>query len=445
MESKPKELLRVAKFGGTSLADGEMMKKAAMIVKGEDKRRFVVVSAPGKRHGDDVKITDMLYLAYESTGEKRKELLKAVEKRFRDISDTLSADIDIEGIFKKIKLTFGESSGRDHAASRGEYITALIFSKYLGYEFVDAEEVICFNENGNLDSEKTNDKLKSRLENCECAVIPGFYGSMPNDTVKTFSRGGSDITGALVARAVGADVYENFTDVDGFMMADPRIVPSPAIIEQVTYSELRELSYMGATVLHEDSVYPVRFCGIPINIRNTFDEGVHGTVIVSRGDDKIHEITGIAGRRNYSAVIIEKDPSDTSAADFYKKAVETFFEYGISPENIPGGIDSVGFVVDSEKLKPVKKALLLSLCRKLRPECVHIKDGIALIAVVGNGILEGSALGFKMIAALPEGGIKPELIIKPPGQSNIIIGIEEYYFEKAIKILYGAATGLSPA
>ncbi len=440
-KAKSEELLRVAKFGGTSLADSENIKKAAELVKGEDPRRYVVVSAPGKRFKEDVKITDMLYSAYDSEGEAQEKILDGIESRFRQIVENLGVCIDINNIFKEIRQFFQLKRGRDYAASRGEYLMALIFSVYTGYEFVDAAEVIFFSEDGTLNSEKTNEKLKERLEKTELAVIPGFYGSMPGDTIKTFSRGGSDITGALVARAVNADVYENFTDVDGFMMADPRIVDCPKIMEQVTYDQLRELSYMGATVLHEDSIYPVRFSGIPINIKNTFNSEGSGTVIVSRSDKRTADITGIAGKKGFCTLVIDLNMSDRSNSNIYRIATEVFHELGVEVEHIPGGIDSISFVLNSESLKGVRQRLLLSLCRKLSPECVHIEDRLALIAIVGDGVSRGGRV-FDMLSSLSSSGIPILLMIRPPMQSNIIVGVDEQDYENALKELYSLASKL---
>lgn len=442
-QPQSQDLMRVAKFGGTSLACSENIRLAADIVMSRDKRQYVIVSAPGKRNSNDTKITDMLYNAYDSQGTERQKSLELIKERFCDIVTSLEINLDLEEVFKTISQSFGNNLGRDYAASRGEYIMGMIFSRLLGYEFIDAAEVIHFAADGSFDSEKTNEKLKERLEKTSCAVIPGFYGSMPNNTIKTFSRGGSDITGALVARAVNADVYENFTDVDGFMMTDPKIVKDPAVMELVTYDQLRALSYMGASVLHEDSIYPVMFSGIPINIRNTFNSSGSGTLIVSKGEGKAPMITGIAGKKNFSTVIINKNMSDISSHDFYKKASEVFYENGISIEHIPGGIDSVGFIINTNNLMPVRRRLLLGLCRKLSPEYALIRDGIALICLVGDGIIEQGGYTMDIIKGLFLQGINAEIILKPPYQKYIIIGVAEQEYERAITTLYSLASTIN--
>lgn len=441
--SKTRDLMRVAKFGGTSLASAKNIKKAAELLSTDYKRQYIIVSAPGKRNKNDIKITDMLYTAYDSQGDVRQKNLDLIKQRFYDIATGLNITLDLEGIFQDITESFGNNLGRDYAASRGEYIMGLIFSRLIGYEFIDASMVIHFAPDGSFDSEKTNEKLKEALEKVPLAVIPGFYGSMPNNTIKTFSRGGSDITGALVARAVNADVYENFTDVDGFMMADPKIVNDPSVIDQVTYDQLRALSYMGATVLHEDSIYPVRFQGIPINIRNTFNYDDPGTLIVSKSEGKPPVITGIAGKKDFSTVIINKNMSSIGISDFYKTATEVFFENGIPVEHIPGGIDSIGFIVSTHYLGPRRRDLLQGLCKRLDPEYVVIEDHLALIALVGDGVLENGSDTAEILRELFVSGINAEIIIKPPHQKCIIIGIRDQDYEKAITELYGSASRIN--
>lgn len=435
--------MRVAKFGGTSLACSKSIKLASRLVLSRDRRQYVVVSAPGKRHEQDIKITDMLYSAYDSTGEERTKTLELIKKRFCDIVNDLGISLDLEDIFRTIAQSFGNNLGRDYAASRGEYIMGLIFSRFIGYEFIDAAEVIHFASDGSFDSEKTNEKLRERLEATSLAVIPGFYGSMPNNTIKTFSRGGSDITGALVARAVNADVYENFTDVDGFMMADPRIVPNPKIMEQVTYEQLQTLSNMGATVLHEDSIYPVRFSGIPINIKNTFNPTGAGTMIVSKSDRKASKITGIAGKKNFSVVIIQKNMANFGGNDFYKEATQVFWENDIAIEHIPGGIDSIAFVVNTDTLNDKRQRLLLGLCRRLNPEYTFIMDGFALITLVGDGVLENGGEISEIIKELFISGVNAEFIIKPPLQKSIVVGVRQWDYEKAISELYSSASRIN--
>ena len=302
--------LKVLKFGGTSLADAEHFRQVAQIVKSDPKRRYVVASAPGKRFSSDTKVTDLLYKCYALASEEEDitEVFNEIKGRYNDIIRDLGLDLDLSEAFEKIRLSVLHSSGRDYVASRGEYLNGMILAKYLGFQFIDAKKVIFFKEDGSFDSEKTNEVLRDRLSGCEHAVIPGFYGSMPNGTIKTFSRGGSDITGSIVARAASANLYENWTDVSGFLMADPRIIHEPKVIDTITYKELRELSYMGATVLHEDSIFPVRYSKIPINIRNTNKPEDRGTFIVPESDElSNYVITGVAGRTGFSSITVEKD------------------------------------------------------------------------------------------------------------------------------------------
>ncbi|MBR0326857.1 MAG: aspartate kinase, partial [Clostridia bacterium] len=317
--------VKALKFGGSSLADAEQFKKVASIVKAEDSRRYVVVSAPGKRFDGDTKITDMLYEAYgiADAGEDATEIFAKIRGRFESIISGLALDLDLSKDFDKIFNAFQHHPGRDYAASRGEYLNAKIFAAYIGYDFIDAAKYIFFKDNGTFDAERTNEALSEALSRHERAVLPGFYGSMPNGTVKTFSRGGSDITGSIVARAVKADLYENWTDVSGFLMADPRLVKNPKPIDEITYRELRELSYMGAGVLHEDAIFPVRAAGISINIKNTNRPEDKGTMIVPHSEYYNYEtvITGIAGKKGLSVINIEKDMMN-SEIGFGRKVLE---------------------------------------------------------------------------------------------------------------------------
>ena len=304
-------MIKVTKFGGSSLASDEQFKKVAKIVLADKTRRYVVPSAPGKRHKDDIKITDMLYTCYEETVRSGEisPLFETIKERYNSIIAGLNLNLSLEKEFDTIKRSFLARVGKDYAASRGEYLNGIIMANFLGFDFIDAAEVIFFNNDGTYDAEKTNQVLGERLKESEYAVIPGFYGVMPNDTIKTFSRGGSDITGAIVARAAGADEYENWTDVSGFMIADPRIIDNPKNISVITYRELRELSYMGATVLHEDAIFPVKKAGIPIHIKNTNAPEDEGTLIVTHTDraNDVSVLTGIAGKKGFTVLTLEKD------------------------------------------------------------------------------------------------------------------------------------------
>ena len=346
---------KVVKFGGTSLADAEHFKRVADIIKADPSRRYVVASAPGKRISDDVKVTDMLYTCYNMI-RAHKDITDYYEKivdRYTDIIRGLGIYFDITGELEYIKNAMMARSGRDYAASRGEYLNSLILAKYLGFDFIDAENVIFFKENSTFDAEKTNQAMSEELAKHENAVIPGFYGCMPNGTIKTFSRGGSDITGSIVARAVNADLYENWTDVSGFLMADPRIIDNPLPIATITYRELRELSYMGATVLHEDAIFPVQKAGITINIRNTNRPEDKGTLIIPNESDQDphHTITGVAGKKGFSVINIEKNQMGGEFG-FASRVFKCLDQYEIHTEHLASGIDLMSHIVSSEELNP---------------------------------------------------------------------------------------------
>ncbi len=323
---------KVVKFGGSSLASAAQFEKVGNIIRADKERKFVVPSAPGKRHSKDTKVTDMLYACY-ALAEADKDFkveLKAIKERYQEIIDGLKLELSLDEEFKTIEKNFKEKAGSDYAASRGEYLNGIIMANYLGFEFVDAATVIFFKDNGDFDAEKTNEVLSARLAQCESAVVPGFYGAYADGRVKTFSRGGSDVTGSIVAKAIKADVYENWTDVSGFLLADPRIIENPVAIETITYRELRELSYMGASVLHEDAIFPVRQEGIPINIRNTNAPEDNGTWIVGSTCQKSkYVITGIAGKKGFCSVNIEKDQMNNEIG-FGRKVLQAFEDNGIS-------------------------------------------------------------------------------------------------------------------
>lgn len=434
------EYVKVVKFGGSSLASAEQFRKVIEIILSDPGRRYVVPSAPGKRYAGDDKITDLLYQCYDvaSRGGNMEPLFAAITERYRGIITDLQLDFSLEDEFVQIRNAFLHKAGRDYAASRGEYLNGKILAKALGYRFVDAAEVIFFAENGSFDAERTNRVLSSRLQEYECAVIPGFYGSMPNDTIRTFSRGGSDITGSIVARAVGADLYENWTDVSGVLMADPRIVQNPRVIDVITYTELRELSYMGATVLHEDAIFPVRFAGIPINIRNTNDPSAPGTMIVSSApSDSSHcgLITGIAGRKGFSVLTVEKDMMNAEIG-FGRRVLEAIENEGISFEHLPSGIDTMSVVLNDHELARAKEAVINKICATCNPETITIDSGIALIAVVGRGMKNSKGVAARVIRAVADADISIRIIDQGSSELNIIIGVMETDFESALRAIY---------
>ena len=432
--------LKVLKFGGSSLADAEQIRKVAEIVKRDPACRYVVPSAPGKRFSGDEKVTDLLYECYRlaSHGENIETVFEKVAARYRDIISGLSLAISLEEEFERIRVSILHHAGRDYVASRGEYLNGRILSAYLGFDFIDPADGIFFLENGEFDAEKTNDTMGELLLAHERAVIPGFYGSMPNGTIKTFSRGGSDITGAIVARAVRADMYENWTDVSGFLMADPRIVENPKTIATVTYRELRELSYMGATVLHDESIFPVRFAGIPINIRNTNDPQAKGTMIVASAAGTEAEesvITGIAGKKGLSIVYIEKDMMNAELG-FGRRVLEAVEDLGLSFEHLPSGVDTMSIVLATSSLEGKRERLLDGICRAVHPDTVSVDDGYALIAVVGRGMVSAKGTAGRIFSAVAKADINIKMIDQGSSEFNIIIGVCEEDYEAAVRAIY---------
>lgn len=431
---------KVVKFGGSSLADANQFKKVASIIKSDSDRRFVVASAPGKRFSEDIKITDMLYACYEKAArsENFTEQFNAIEERYNSIINELNIDISLEEDYKVIKNAFAHRAGRDYAASRGEYLNSKVLAAYLGFTFLDPAGYVLFNEDGSFDLESTLAVLTPKLDTLDYAVIPGFYGSMPNDTIKTFSRGGSDVTGSIVARAVNAQIYENWTDVSGFLICDPRIINNPEPITTITYRELRELAYMGATVLHEDAIFPVRAAGIPINIKNTNHPEDPGTMIVSESaDTSKYVITGIAGKKGFSVINIEKDLMN-SELGFGRNVLRALEKNSISFEHMPSGIDTMSVLVSSDSLKGKEKAVLDEINFRVHPDHMEIENNLALIAVVGRCMRKARGTAAKIFAALSDAKINVKMIDQGSSELNIIIGVNEEDFEEAVKAIYDA-------
>ena len=433
--------MKVVKFGGSSLADANQFRRVAAIVKADPSRRYVVASAPGKRFKDDVKVTDMLYHCYELArqGKDIGEYYSKICDRYNSIIADLGLDFDISGELDYIRNAIEHYSGQDFAASRGEYLNSLILAKYLKFDFIDAESVIFFRENGTFDEEKTNMTMREELKKHQYAVIPGFYGVMPNGTIKTFSRGGSDITGSIVSRAADADLYENWTDVSGCLMADPRIVDNPLPIKTITYRELRELSYMGASVLHEDAIFPVRYAGIPINIRNTNEPSAPGTMIVSATSeyDSEHIITGVAGKRGFSVIHIEKDMMNAEIG-FGRRVLDVLEDNDISFEHLPSGVDTMSVILSSACIKDEfkRERILSSINKRVHPDSIVIEDGLALLAVVGRGMVKAKGTAARVFSAISNAGINIRMIDQGSSELNIIIGVEEHDLEKALTAIY---------
>lgn len=431
-------MVKVVKFGGSSLASAAQFAKVGDIIRADETRRYVVPSAPGKRNAKDTKVTDMLYSCYAlaEAEEDFKGALKKIKERYNSIINGLNLTLSLEDEFRIIAEKFEDKAGEDYAASRGEYLNGIIMANYLGYEFIDAAEVIFFDENGNFDDYKTDKVMAERLSHVEKAVIPGFYGSDIDGSVKTFSRGGSDITGSIVSKAVHASVYENWTDVSGCLVADPRIVENAQPIRVITYRELRELSYMGASVLHEDAIFPVRKAGIPINIKNTNAPEEPGTMIVESTCQKAdYTITGIAGKKGFVAVNIDKDMMN-SEVGFCRKALEAFEENGISIEHMPSGIDTMTVFVHQEEFEGKEQQVISSIRRLVNPDIIDLEADLALIAVVGRGMKSTRGTAGRIFSALAHANINVKMIDQGSSELNIIIGVSNNDFENAIKAVY---------
>ena len=429
---------KVLKFGGTYIASAEQFKKVRSIVKSEKERKYVVASAPGTRFKNDEKITDLLYKCYELFSENKSfnDVFYKIEKRFLEIENDLNLEVNISEELYKIRDTFSKNMKMDFLASRGEYLNAILLAKYLKYDFIDASEVIFFDKNHKFDSEKTNIVLSDILKKHKNAVIPGFYGVDSNGEIKTFSRGGSDVTGAIVARAANADMYENWTDVSGFLMADPNCVDNPRIIRGLTYNELRELSYRGAKVLHEDSVFPVRIARIPINIKNTNDPKEKGTLITPFAiKNTTVDITGIAGKKGYSLIYIKKH-SMNSDSGFKEMVLNEFRKTGVFFEHISSSTDAISMVVKTEDLKDKKENVLNGIFNKFSPEIITIEENIALIAVVSENNTQPEEIAFRIFKSISESYVKTKIIDRGSNEASIVIGIMEKDYEKSVNALY---------
>lgn len=433
---------KVVKFGGSSLADAEQFRKVAAIIKSDSKRRYVVPSAPGKRFSEDIKVTDMLYKCCElaGSGVDFTDDFRMIKERYNGIIADLGINMSLDAEFDTITSELKNRPARDYAASRGEFLNGKILAAYLGFNFVDAADVIIFDTKGRLLLDETVRAVRSRLKGLDNAVIPGFYGKTTEGIIKTFSRGGSDVTGSIIANAVNAEIYENWTDVSGFLVADPRIVENPESIDVITYRELRELAYMGASVLHEDAIFPVRSAGIPINIRNTNKPEDKGTMIVSNDYDFSreslgHTITGIAGKKGFSTINIEKAMMNNEIG-FGMKVMNVLYNNGISFEHMPSGIDTMSITVESAKLEPVREKVLAEIRREVEPDHLEVEDGIAILAVVGRRMKNTRGTVARVFAAMAHARINVRLIDQGSSELNVIIGVNESDFPEAIRRIY---------
>lgn len=436
--------IKAAKFGGSSLADAEQFKKVLKIIGSDIERRYVVPSAPGRRNPPDGKITDMLYACHAAASSKGNftKILHDIRKRYEGILYGLDLPLDLSGEFERIEEYVRLGASADWCASRGEYLNGLVLAGALGCDFIDAADVIFFRENGMLDEERTFAVLGDALNACPRAVVPGFYGSMPDGQVRTFSRGGSDITGAIVARAANADVYENWTDVSGVLAADPRIVKNARTIDVITYRELRELSYMGATVLHEDAIFPVRRAGIPIRILNTNAPDDPGTTILAEAPDGVQAgvVTGIAGRKGFSVLNIEKAMMN-SELGFGRKILTVLENNGVSFEHLPTGIDTLSVIVESRYLESRREQVMREIREAAAPDDITTIDGVALIATVGRGMVHHKGTAARLFGALASADINVRMIDQGSSELNIIVGVEETDFEAAIGAIYSEFVG----
>ena len=436
-------MLKVLKFGGSSLADSSQFAKVKEIVESESSREVVIVSAPGKRNSDDNKLTDLLYLthAHIRYGVAHDGVLSMIKKRYSEIRKNCGIEINIESVIDETFAGINKKTPVDFIASRGEYFSALLMAEYLGYQFVDAVDWLFFEYDGKVNAEKSEEKLKELKKQYGRIVTPGFYGTMPNGDIRVFPRGGSDITGALAAAYLGADVYENWTDVSGILMTDPRIVENPKTIARVTYDELRELSYMGASVLHEDTVFPVRIRDIPVNIRNTNEPDAPGTIIREHFEDELEEeterfITGIAGKRNFSIISIYKSRIGEEKLGLLRQVLEVFARYKIPVEQIPSGVDSFSIVFPSDSIKKRKHELMHELSELESIDNCALTEGVSLIAIVGRQMAYRIGISGKIFKTLGENKINIRTIEQCADEINIMVGVFDEDFDRAIRVLY---------
>lgn len=435
-------MIKVAKFGGSSVANAKQFEKVKNIVESDPSRKFIVTSACGKESHEDHKVTDLLYLiqAHIKYGVSYENIFELIVNKYQSIKDALHLTLDLDKEFEQIRKIIQHGEAEDYLVSRGEYLTGKLLAEYLGAQFVDAQDVIMFKYDGTIDMQKTTEKLQEYAKSSEKILVPGFYGALPNGTIKVMSRGGSDITGAVIANIIDADVYENWTDVSGFMVVDPRIVPNSISIPRITYSELREMCYMGANVLHDDSVFPVKEKNIPINIRNTNDPSHPGTMIMEDCSemDKVdmpHLITGITGRKNYTVISLMKAHSSAEIG-FLRKLLTIFEKYNVSIEAVPVTVDTYSIVVQTSLINHCLYEILGELRKELKPEDLRVEDHQAMIAVVGREMKQRSGISGQLLSEFGRNHINIRTISQSSYELTIMIGVEDKDFEKAIKAIY---------
>jgi aspartate kinase len=428
----------VCKFGGSSLADDTQIRKAIEIIDANPERRFIVPSAPGKRDEDDTKVTDLLYLCHELVKQRVDiaEPFSHIEKRFRGIAEALDLDLDISGLLSRLRTDIEQGASIDFVASRGEHLNGHILASALGAQFVEPAEVIRFTASGTLDEDSFS-LIAQKTSDSGRYVVPGFYASGPDGDIRTFSRGGSDITGAVVAKAVSASVYENWTDVSGMLMADPRIVPNAKPVHEITYREIRELAYMGASVFHDEAMFPVRDAGIPVNIRNTNRPEDPGTMILPDRELTDQLLVGVAGRANFSMLFIEKALMNQTKG-FGRRVLDVIAEQDISYEHSPSGIDTMSVIISDEELGDKGDALVSKIEQVLQPDRVTLLPGLALIATVGEGMSHRVGIAASLFTALADAKVNVRVIDQGASEINIIVGVEACDFERAVQAIYGA-------
>jgi len=431
-------MVTVTKFGGSSLSCATQFAKVKNIVLSDPKRKIVVCSALGKRDKNDTKITDLLYIlhAHLKYSVPYEDIWDMLYTRFVGVRDELGIDYNIEKDLEALKAELNKNISQDYLVSRGEYLTSILMSKYLNYKFVDARDLLRFNYDGKLDEKLTESNVKAAFNAYGQMVVPGFYGSYPNATIKLLSRGGSDVTGSILAKCVNASVYENWTDVSGILAADPKLVSNPKAIKEITYAELRELSYMGASVLHEETVFPVQSLNIPINLKNTNEPDNPGTFIQNECTDTSNIVTGIAGKKDFLSFNIQKDHMSNEVG-FLRKALSVFEKYDVSIEHVPSGIDSFSVVVGAASVEKCRYELVTELKKELGAT-VSINDNIALVAVVGRNMAKRSGVCAKIFETLGAKKINVKLLAQGPSELNIIIGVDAKDYEETIKALYEA-------
>ena len=435
-------MIKVAKFGGSSVANSTQFRKVKHIIDEEESRKFIITSACGKESHEDHKVTDLLYLcaAHIKYGVSYDSIFELIEQKYKAIKEDLHLTVDLDSEFAQIRNVIEKDLNTDYLVSRGEYLTGLLLAEYLDADFIDASKVMAFHYDGSIDMERTEVLLKEHINKDRKVVIPGFYGAFPNGVIKVMSRGGSDITGAVIANIVDADVYENWTDVSGFLVADPHIIEHPLGIPRITYAELREMSYMGANVLHDDAVFPVRTKNIPINVRNTNDPENPGTVILNDcskldAEDPPHAVTGITGRKNFTVITVAKSHCSAEVG-FLRRLLAVFEEYHVSIESVPITVDTFSIIIKTESIEKYVYEIVAKIKKDFEPDDIRIEDHLSMIAVVGRGMKKVPGMSGQFLSEFGNNGINIKVINQSSDELSIVVGVDDRDFEKAIHAIY---------